>query len=123
MSTALESACERRDTALLVARATNEDYIRAEAEVVRLVFLEFAAKDSAIQGFCFEYEYEYDVEGGYYLSTSVYPLVDGEEAYDLDEFSYEMREHGIEAIRLVCGVSEDAVEGRVTVAEARERSF
>ena len=115
---------ERVSAAIKNFHAAQEELNRSLAESARLLLLEFAEENENIKGLTFESEYQYDDEGGYFLTDSVYVLSDtGLEEFDdefSDAFSYEF---GHEALAVLCGVSTDSYEGRITIKEARERSF
>lgn len=100
--------------------------IQAEAEVIRLLLLDYAKEHpSKIKGFSFECEYQYDDEGGYFKSNSVYPLVSDCTADIIDEYEFTDMLNGYsqEALALVCGVHSDSFSGECTVEQARERRF
>ncbi len=96
---------------------------QAEAEVVRLTFLDYAARKPKVKGFSFESEYQYNDEGGYFVSTSVYPLVTCNNFDDDYELMDLLNGYSQGAIAMVCGEHSDQFSGECTVAQAKERRF
>lgn len=121
----MKDAADRAVVAQEAYEKASKNVTAAVAEVARLALLEYASTHPEIKGLCFESSYEYDDEGGYYLSTSVYPLVDkGGSPFDDDyELSDAIQGFGHAAIALLCGENEDATEGEVTIEQAKERRF
>ena len=121
MSSALISAAqERLNAAGRAYREAQEAYLTACAEWARLSLIASAESDGDVCGARFSTEYCYYDEGGYFDSVSV-SLLDAE-GEDID-YDAELESCGPEAIRRLCGCPDGAVEGQITVAEARERSF
>jgi hypothetical protein len=79
-----------------------------------------------VKGFTFESEYQYNDEGGYFVSTVVYPVVSECTSVNLED-DYELQDtlgsYNREALALLCGVMEDAFAGSCSVEQARERRF
>ena len=125
---ALKEAVERMTRAHSTFRTARDEMNAAEAEVLRLQFLAFVDEHPEVTGFTFETEYEYDDEGGYYRTASMYATYEdkvGLDEIDGYDFVDAVRDGAsIEAICILCGVDpDDGHEGEVTVAEARERRF
>lgn len=118
---AIEAARERCTRTWTAFTKTKELAERAEAELARLVLLELAAGDSDLRGIKFESHYEYDDEGGYFRTTSVYGLYD--ENGPVEAYLEEMEGFSLEALALLCEAGVDTDEGRVTIEQARERRF
>jgi len=129
MSTIMDAARERAIELDGVWREARTNAFNAWAELARLDLLRVAEEKPAITGLRFEAHYEYDDEGGYYMSVTAYPL--GADDPDLDEddldphyeFAETFEQYGHEILCVLCGLTEEASEGQITVAEARERSF
>jgi hypothetical protein len=123
---AIAQAADRARQATKDALVAELASTRAWAEVARLELLEFAEESPTVIGLSFESEYEYDDEGGYFLSTSVYPLVNeglADPEWDPYEFSDKFQGYGHNALAMLCAVDPDAREGQVTLAEAQSRNF
>jgi len=122
----LELATEVMNGAWRTASEAQRNAYSAEAEVVRLLFLDYASEHpTKIKGFSFESEYQYNDEGGYFISTSVYPCTTECTADIIDD--YELTDilggHSREALALVCGVDEDSFAGECTLQQARDLRF
>ena len=122
----LEAAEERANAATKAFQEATTAVNNAWAEHARLTLLKLSEEHPELQGLSFETSYEYDDEGGYYASVSVYPLIDGDileigwNDYELeDEFSG----YGHDVIATLCGVHTEQMSGQITLVEARERSF
>jgi hypothetical protein len=125
--TELETAIEVMNETWKTALGAMHNATQAEAEVARLTFLEYADRyPSKVRGFAFESEYQYNDEGGYFVATSVYPIVTECTSVELTD-DYELQDtlgsYNREALALLCGVMEDAFEGECSVERARERRF
>lgn len=119
----IKAASERAIEAQAAYEVASKNVTAAVAEVARLSLLEYAREHPEVTGLSFESSYEYDDEGGYFLSTSVYPTVADDFWMDDYELADAVQGFGHAAIALLCGADEDAYEGEVTIAEARERRF
>lgn len=128
MSTAeIDTARQRMGSAFQACRYATEKANQAAAEVARLTLLKLAGEMERLTGFRFESEYQYDDEGGYFRSVTVYPAFEGDEPdYDSDypyEFEDEMNSFGSEAIAVLCGLPPEADNGQITIKEAKTRRF
>ena len=85
----LEFAQERLNTATNISLAASHVEAKARAEVARLSLLKLVEKYPATQAFTLEVSYEYDDEGGYFPTVSVYAEVD-------EKFEYEIADELIE---------------------------
>lgn len=124
------SLSERIYEAARTFRDAEAAFYNALAESARLGFLEYADKHREVVGFEFELNSEYDDEGGYYdyatIRLECRPGTCDKRRDELDddwELSDLMREHGNEAVALLCGELPGTRYGHVTVEQARERSF
>lgn len=119
----LDAALERMNLLCRTSQEAVEAANAGVAEVARLSLLKLAETMPGLGGLAYSTDYEYDDEGSYFRTVTVYPLEEGSYGDFDDEFSDDMSAFGVEALALLCGVSEDAVEGQVTLAEAQERRF
>lgn len=122
--TAIEDAVKVATEEMVKADRARERADTFWAEVARLTLIEWAEKDKRITGLTFESEYEYDDEGGYFLSVNAYPATDGD-ALELDDYDFHdnFAQFGHASLAILCGVSPDTMDGEVTVEQARERRF
>lgn len=130
MSTVMDEARARAIELDKVWREAQANARNAWAELARLDLLRLAEEEPAIKGMRFESNYEYDDEGGYFMSVNAYPLSDFDDpdvvADDPDPdyvLAETFEQYGHEVLCVLCGVSEDSWEGQVTIVEAKERSF
>lgn len=101
-----------------------KELYKALAEQARLELLNQATEDERIVGLTFTTEYEYDDEGGYFRSDTVYPVVNDTDYADFDyEFGDLFQQYGHEALCVLCGVDTESFAGEITIEQARERRF
>lgn len=121
----ITAAEERMREAAKAYHAAREASLNAGAEAARLHFIALAHDTDEgsipVAGFRFTTEYCYDDEGGYFDSINVMLVDSNGDDIDYDDSCIEP--FGPEVIRRLCGCSEDADQGEITVAEAREKSF
>lgn len=125
MSATMDAARERALQLDKTWRELRDHALIAWAELARLDLIRLAEENPAIVGMTFESDFEYDDEGGYYLTVNPYPLTSsGGEDPDPDwDFHDVFYQYGHEVLCVLCGVDEDARSGQITLAEAKERSF
>jgi len=124
--TELDLATEVMNGAWKTASEAQRNAYSAEAEVVRLIFLDYASKHpTKVKGFSFESEYQYNDEGGYFVLTSVYPCTTECSADVIDDYELTdiLNGYSREALALVCGESQDSFMGECTVKQARDLRF
>lgn len=122
----LTQAVERMNAAYKAYQYASDNATNAAAEAARLQLLGLADEIPGLTGMTFETQYEYDDEGGYFRTISCYPTFasdDKEADYDQYYFIDLMQGYGAEPICVLCGVFTDAVQGEITLEQARERRF
>lgn len=128
-TTEMDALRERAIAAGKVAAEARMVELNAWAELARIDLLKFVDEhpEAGIIGLSFETTYEYDDEGGYFPTPSIYPLVgDDADRHEADpeyEFHDMAHAYGHDVLAVLCGVDTDELEGQITVAEARERRF
>ena len=122
-SESLTQATDRMHVALKASDEAIRVANLAAAEVARLTLLKLADENDDLTGIDFEVTSEYDDEGSYFKTVSVFPQFDGfREPVDHD-ISDMLNGFGPTPLCILCGVHDESWEGQVTIAEAREKRF
>jgi hypothetical protein len=115
-----DSALERLTMATAVASDAMVAETAARAEWARVSLLSLAEKHPKIVGFNFETEWEYDDEGGYFPTTSIYVTFEEntlEAEYDVEDAVVELQ-HSVthEVVEMHLGET-------MTIQELKEVKF
>jgi hypothetical protein len=117
----LQTAQERLNVTLKASFDASQNAAAAAAEWARLALLEVVDQYPQVVRFTFGVGYEYDDEGGYFPSVSIYPeYADGDHNFEVEDEMIEI-ENSLDpdAVAILAGPD----LGPRTIAELREVSF